>query len=69
MNTGIPMRRLLQGDVGAGKTVVAACSALMVIEGGYNVVLMAPTEILAIQHVNNFRRWFEPLGIAVRIWT
>ena len=69
LSSGIPMRRLLQGDVGAGKTVVAACTALMVIEGGYNVVLMAPTEILAIQHVSNFRRWFEPLGITVRIWT
>jgi ATP-dependent DNA helicase RecG len=62
---GIPMRRLLQGDVGSGKTVVAACAALMAIESGYNVALMAPTEILAGQHFQNFSRWFEPLGLRV----
>ncbi|MGN6386887.1 MAG: ATP-dependent DNA helicase RecG [Verrucomicrobiota bacterium] len=66
---GIPMRRLLQGDVGSGKTLVAACSALMVIESGYNVALMAPTEILAEQHYRNFQKWFNPLGIEVKIWT
>jgi ATP-dependent DNA helicase RecG len=60
-----PMRRLLQGDVGAGKTAVAACSALMTIESGYTVLLMAPTEILAEQHFRNFQRWFEPLKIPV----
>ncbi len=60
-----PMRRLLQGDVGAGKTAVAACAALMTLESGFTVLLMAPTEILAEQHYRNFKRWFEPLKIPV----
>ena len=64
-----PMRRLLQGDVGSGKTVVAACAALMSLESGYSVALMAPTEILAEQHHNLFRRWFEPLGVPVWLYT
>lgn len=68
-NSGIPMRRLLQGDVGSGKTVTAACCALMLIEGDYNVVLMAPTEVLASQHARTFRKWFDPLGVPVRLWT
>ena len=64
-----PMRRLLQGDVGSGKTVVAACSALMALEGGFNVALMAPTEILAEQHFRNFQKWLEPLGVKVELQT
>ena len=60
-----PMMRLVQGDVGSGKTLVAAMAALPVIAQGYQVVLMAPTELLAEQHANNFAQWLEPLGINV----
>jgi ATP-dependent DNA helicase RecG len=65
----LPMRRLLQGDVGSGKTVVAACTALMALESGANAALMAPTEILAAQHDRTFRRWLEPLGVRVELRT
>ena len=57
------MLRLVQGDVGSGKTVVAALAALAVIEAGHQVALMAPTELLAEQHARNFTRWLRPLGI------
>lgn len=60
-----PMMRLVQGDVGSGKTLVAAMAALSVIEAGYQTALMAPTELLAEQHANNFRQWLAPLGIEV----
>jgi ATP-dependent DNA helicase RecG len=62
-----PMLRLVQGDVGAGKTVVAAVAALAVIEAGQQAVLMAPTELLAEQHFQNFSRWLEPLGVGVAL--
>ena len=60
-----PMLRLLQGDVGSGKTVVSALSALHAIAEDYQVAIMAPTELLAEQHLANFCQWFEPLGINV----
>lgn len=61
----LPMMRLVQGDVGSGKTLVAALAALTTIEAGYQVALMAPTELLAEQHLLNFQHWFEPLGVRV----
>jgi ATP-dependent DNA helicase RecG len=69
MSGTVPMRRLLQGDVGAGKTVVAGCAALMALESAHNVAVMAPTELLAEQHYTTFRRWLEPLGVAVLLQT
>ena len=62
---GHPMLRLLQGDVGSGKTLVAALVALPLIEAGFQVALMAPTELLSEQHAVQFSEWFRPLGIAV----
>ncbi len=60
-----PMLRLVQGDVGSGKTIVAALAALQAMEAGFQVVLMAPTELLAEQHLKNFHQWLEPLGVEV----
>ncbi len=60
-----PMMRLVQGDVGSGKTLVAAMAALRALEHGYQVALMAPTELLAEQHAINFANWLEPMGIKV----
>jgi len=60
-----PMMRLVQGDVGCGKTVVAALAALHVVEAGFQVALMAPTELLAEQHRQNFEHWLAPLGVRI----
>lgn len=62
-----PMQRLVQGDVGSGKTVVAALAMLRAIGTGYQAAIMAPTELLAEQHFQNFKNWLEPLGINV-VW-
>ncbi|WP_181246231.1 ATP-dependent DNA helicase RecG [Siccibacter turicensis] len=65
MARDMPMMRLVQGDVGSGKTLVAALAALRAIAHGKQVALMAPTELLAEQHAANFRSWFAPLGVEV----
>lgn len=64
-----PMLRLVQGDVGCGKTLVAALAAARAVTAKRQVALMAPTELLADQHAQNFRRWFEPLGVPVALLT
>jgi ATP-dependent DNA helicase RecG len=67
--TSAPMNRLLQGDVGSGKTVVAIAALLLAVEGGAQAALMAPTQILAEQHYAVLQRWLEPLGISVALRT
>ncbi|MCC6685745.1 MAG: ATP-dependent DNA helicase RecG, partial [Fimbriimonadaceae bacterium] len=67
MRKGHPMNRLVQGDVGSGKTAVAACAILAAARSGYQSALMAPTEILAEQHAMSLARLFEPLGLKVQL--
>lgn len=68
MDSDTPMQRLLQGDVGSGKTVVATIMLLAAIENGYQGALMAPTEILAQQHYNNLVQWLTPMGLSVGLF-
>ena len=65
LSRSFPMNRLLQGDVGSGKTVVAALAAARVLDHGYQAAVMAPTEILAEQHYLKMKEWFEPLGVRI----
>ena len=69
MATAMPMNRLLHGDVGSGKTIVAFMAMLRAVESGSQAALMAPTQILAEQHFQNARRWLEPLGLRVALRT
>lgn len=69
MKSGKPMNRLLQGDVGSGKTVVAFIASLFAVGSGYQVAIMAPTEILAEQHFRNFKRYSENLNISIELLT
>ena len=69
MRSPYPMSRLLQGDVGSGKTFVALCAILLAVESGVQAALMAPTQILAEQHYLTFRKWLDPLGVKVVLRT
>ena len=64
-----PMNRILHGDVGSGKTVVALSAMLLAVEAGFQAAIMAPTQILAEQHYLNFKRWLEPLGVRIALRT
>ncbi|MBE7703123.1 MAG: ATP-dependent DNA helicase RecG [Cyanobacteria bacterium SIG28] len=68
LNSTKPMQRLLQGDVGSGKTVVATIMLLAAIENGYQAAIMAPTEILAQQHYNNMIKWLAPFGVRIELF-
>ena len=68
LNSPKPMQRLLQGDVGSGKTVVATIMLLAAVENGYQAAIMAPTEILAQQHYNNMVNWLTPLGLKIELF-
>lgn len=67
LDESFPMNRLLQGDVGSGKTIIAALASAQIVGRSYQAAIMAPTEILAEQHYWKFREWFEPLGVRV-VW-
>jgi ATP-dependent DNA helicase RecG len=69
LENDVPMLRLVQGDVGSGKTIVAAFAAIRAIEHGCQTAVMAPTELLAEQHQLNFQQWLDPLGIRVALLT
>ncbi len=69
MRSELPMNRMLQGDVGSGKTFVALCAALLAVDSGSQVALMAPTQILAEQHYLTFRKWLDPLEVRVGLMT
>lgn len=69
MREPVPMNRLLQGDVGAGKTFVAMAAMLLAVESGCQAALMAPTQILAEQHYLTFRKWLEPIGVSIALKT
>ena len=69
MTAKTPMNRLVQGDVGSGKTIVAVVAILAAIQSGYQAALMAPTEVLAQQHYRKILAWFEPLGVSVQLLT
>ncbi|MFB2895131.1 ATP-dependent DNA helicase RecG [Aerosakkonemataceae cyanobacterium BLCC-F50] len=69
MTAKTPMNRLVQGDVGSGKTIVAVVAILTAIQSGYQAALMAPTEVLAQQHYRKIATWFEPLGVSVQLLT
>ena len=69
LSSGSPMYRLVQGDVGSGKTIVAVIAAYLAIKNGYQAAIMAPTEVLAAQHLESFEKLFSPLGISCALVT